>query len=448
MLLLLIASLAPALTGEPASADRAAAAPLAPPAEFLALEPATPGAPPLLYCTPNGYGVVGQEFASDANPVVRALSRAEPGSTVILEQGDYPAFSLGMGSSARDNIDIPGGQPGLPVVIDGRGRARILGRDMDAIAIDQRRPVSHITFRGLTIVTGQRTGVMFFKRDDGRNHRGFAFEDCEILGGFSHAEGRGRASKWGVWAHRLQDFRFVGTGAPGTTARIVGLRDEHAFYLQNPQGNVLIENIEASGLGRTFVQVTARRRDGPPGRGRFTVRNCRVRNIGLAPGDGYRGGTAFTVAGRHQGTLLFEGNQFRQGFNARLKELKPVGGVHGTAAFVAWGGGEVERNGTVILRDNDFQMAYGCGDRPLVSLSACKVVRLEGTNRFVSGGFQPALALDPVGGDGKLENKPNQSVQVATETVLEGPVLRRGKSLSPEQIAKLAPGVGTPGLGR
>ena len=398
----------------------------APPPGFLALEPAPKGAPPLLYCTPEGQGIVGGEFQRGGHPVVRALAKAEPGSTVFLEEGQYPPFTLGLGSNAWDNADISGGQPGAPIVLDGRGRATIVGREQDTIGIDQRQRVAHVTFRGLKIVTGRRSGVMFYKRTDAKNHVGFRFEDCEINGGYQHPKASGRFSKWGVWAHSLVDFSFVGTLEP---ARVFGIRDEHAFYIQNPQGNVLIDNVEARGLGRTFVQLTCRRRDGPPGKGFFVVRRCDVANVGLAPDDLYQGGTAFSIGGRHTGQILFERNKFRAGFDPRLKRLKPVGGVHGTGAFVAWQGGERVRNGTLVLKDNDFQMAYGCGDRALVAISGCESVQLLGRNQFRSGGFQPALALEPRDDSGKPDGEPNLLVSISPRTVFEGEFTYRNEAL-------------------
>jgi hypothetical protein len=386
-----------------------------------------PTAPVQLYCTPNSWGIVGQPLRPNAHPIVAALKKAQAGSTITLEAGDYAPFTLGLGSSATNNSKCKGGRQDAPLVIDGRGRVRIIGRDGDTVGIDQRDSVRHITFRGISFLAGRRAALMFYKRDDGKNHVGFFFEDCQILGGFDHVRGTGRHSKWGVWGHRLKNFRFVGVEEP---AKVTGLRSEHAFYIQNPQGDVLIENVIGDGLGRTFVQLTCRKRDGPPGRGKFTVRRCRVSNIGLARGDNFRGGSAFTIAGRHRGQLLFEENVFRAGFDKRYGKLKPVGGVHGTGAFVAWQGGEKERNSVLILKNNDFSMAYGCGDRALVAITGCDVVRILGKNVFRSGAFQPALALEPLDDDGNMAGEPNVNVGIVPTTVYEGEITLQNRVLS------------------
>ena len=38
---------------------------------------------------------------------------------------------------------------------------------------------------------------------------------------------------------------------------------------------------EAWLLGRTFLQLTCRAKEGPAGRGKLTVRNCRVNDVGI-----------------------------------------------------------------------------------------------------------------------------------------------------------------------
>jgi hypothetical protein len=102
---------------------------------------------------------------------------------------------------------------------------------------------------------------------------------------------------------------------------------------------------------------------------------------------------------------------------------------YGTGALVAWDRGSGEPNGKLILRDNDFESASGCGDRALVSLGGCREVRLEGKNRFVAGGDVPALALDPLADDGNVANSPLGSISVSNETVVHGRIARRGETI-------------------
>jgi hypothetical protein len=370
------------------------------------------------------------------NPIAEALRAAKPGTTIWLDPGDYPPFTIGFQSHSPANAAISGGAPGSPIIIQGTGPGvRIVGVEGDTIAIDQRVPNGWITFRNLTIVPGQRAGVMFYERKDGKLHQGYSFEDCHILGAFDHETGKGKRTKWGIWGQNLADFRFVGVQAP---ARIENISEEHAFYLQNVQGAITIENVYARDLGRTFCQFTARARDGSPAKGDVIVRKCVVEDACIAQADGFKGGAAFTVCGRMQGAFLFEQNVYRAGFRKeRLRFTRP-GQPYGTGAFTAWEEGGAGQTATLVLRDNQFLFAKGCGDRPVVSIGGCNQVLIVGENRFVSGGVQPALSLDPADGTGKTFSTPNGSVYLAPATKVDGAVTVLGKVAGPELIDELA----------
>jgi hypothetical protein len=109
---------------------------------------------------------------------------------------------------------------------------------------------------------------------------------------------------------------------------------------------------------------------------------------------------------------------------------------YGSGAFVAWDNGSAP-NGTLILRDNDFALAPGCGDRPVVSIGGCREVQIVGANKFVSGGDKPALELDPVDDKGP-SNSLNGKVLVAKTTVLKGSVRIAGKLADEAALAALA----------
>ena len=405
-----------ALTGEPARA----------PAAFL-LTPST-------LQQKNAQGKKGQPQAVK-NPIAEALSGAKPGETIWLEPGDYPPFTIGFQSHSPANAATIGGERGSPIVIQGRAPGvRILGAEGDTIAIDQKVPNGWITFRNLTIVPGRRSGVIFYQRKDGKLHEGFSFEDCHILGAFDHATGQGKRSKWGIWGQGLSEFRFAGVSEP---ARIENISDEHAFYLQNVQGSIEIENVHARDIGRTFCQFTARASEGAAASGDITVRNCVIEDACIARGDGFKGGSVFSVCGRMEGTLLFEKNVYRGGFRPERLTLTLPGQPYGTGAFTAWEESRAGMNGTLILRDNDFSFAQGCGDRPVVSIGGCRRVIVAGENHFTSGGTQPALVLDPVNLQGRTVSAPNGPVYLAPATKLEGKLLIQGQEPSADQLAEL-----------
>ncbi len=390
----------------------------------------------LIRCTPNSVDLGGGDRREGvANPIKVALDNAGPGTVIRLTSGDYPAFGLGFSKRSPWSGETSGGSLRSPLTIRGEGRVRILPRSHggDTIVINQARPVANVVFENLTIVPGYRSGIFFFKLKGGA-HRGFKFYDCDIIGNWSHTTATGDNSKWGVWGHSLDGFEYVGRKRP---AVIRNLRYEHAFYIQNPRGDILIDNVEAFRLGRTFCQFTARARDGQPGRGSIVVRNCDVHDVALSRDDGFKGGSAFTIAGRLAGPVLFEKNRYRAGFDRELVRLTRPGSPYGTGAVAIWDAGEA-RNVDVTLRDNHFEFAAGCGDRPVVSIGGCEQVSLLGTNRIVSGGKQPALSLDPVNERGKLEGKTNTKVVVGPLTSIAGDALRRGVKLTSEQVRALA----------
>jgi len=367
------------------------------------------------------------------NPIAEALVKATPGTTIWLEPGDYPPFTIGFQSHSPANAATHGGTPGNPITVVGSPGVRIIGSEGDTIAIDQRVPNGWITFKDITIVPGQRAGVMFYQRGDGQLHQGYTFEDCHILGNFDHETGQGKRTKWGVWGQNLADFRFAGVSAP---ARIENISEEHAFYLQNVQGAITIENVHARDLGRTFCQFTART-DGRPGRGDVIVRNCVVEDACIAKADGFKGGSAFTICGRMTGAFLFEKNVYKAGFRPERSRFTLPGKPYGTGAFTAWEESMAGPTATLVLRDNDFAFAPGCGDRPVVSIGGCTRVLIVGENRFASGGQQQALTLDPVNQQGKTLSSPNGSIFLAPATKIEGELTWLGKKPSEEQLATL-----------
>lgn len=392
--------------------------------------------PAWIRCAPGEIELDGEAPQRAENPIASALRKARPGTVIHLDPGEYPGFSIGLNSKAPANAKTAGGSEAAPIVVDGGGHAKVRCTQGDTIGIDQARPNRWITFRGLEIEAGDRAGVLFYRQAEGRAHVGYAFEDCHVLGSFDHARGVGEKSKWGVWGHSLSRFRFVGTSAP---ARIEDIRAEHAFYLQNPKGDVLIENVHAARIGRTFVQLTSRSEDGAPGRGTFIVRGCTVEDVCIAAGDGYKGGSAFSFAGRHQGTIVVERNRYRMGFTPAIARLTLEGVPHGTGALVAFQGENGFPSARLVLRENDFESAQGCGDRPLVSVGGCTEVFLQGKNRFAAGGSEPALALDPVDEAGRLLSPPNGRVTLAPATALVGAVTLRGVAATADELAHLRP---------
>lgn len=387
---------------------------------------------PWIRVTPTSYRVDGGATVTSAQPLAEALRHAEPGSTVELEAGTYPVLRLGFGRGPN-NADCSGTEV-RPITIQaahpGPNKPVIsaVGKS-DALLIDQKAPVQHITFKGLVFEPGYRSAVIFYRQKGAAVHRGFRFLDCDILGGWDHLKAEGAPSKWGVNGHRIADFEWRGVLRPSV---IRDLKNEHAFYLQNIAGDVLIENVHATRLGRTFVQFTSRSADGPQATGDVVVRRNVVRDVCIGAGDAYKGGSAFTVTGNMpKATFLFEDNSYRAGFDPALRKLTRKNVPYGTGAFVVWGEKDPVRVGSITLKDNDFRFADGTGDRPVVALGAAKRVALEGQNTFVAGAFGVALAVDPPRGSGVPTELPVLKITMDPRTECDGRVEWRGKPAPP-----------------
>ncbi len=403
-----------------------------------ATSPAVQGAQ-IFTLTPKTVQAAGSQPQRVPNSIAWALERAGPGSVLNLTPGDYDAFSIGFRKDMKWNARAPGGAKGQPVTILGQPGVRILPRGGgDTIAITQEKNCGWFRFENLEIVPGYRAGVMFYKGGKNTIYEGFHFVDCNIVGSWDHLTKRGGKSKWGVWGHSLSDFVFRGSFAP---ARVENIRAEHAFYLQNSKGDVTIENVHGRMLGRTFVQLTARPKDGDPAPGKITVRNCLIEDPCIAEGDNFKGGSAISLFGRHTGEVLIEGNRYRAGFDPRVRRLTRKEVPYGTGAVMItdFGG---PSNGHVILKDNDFEIAPGCGDRPLVSIGGCKKLELVGTNRMVAGAHPVALELDPADQDGgRLNSNPIGRMQVAAGTIVQGDLRRAGEPLDESGRRELTQGV-------
>ena len=158
-------------------------------------------------------------------------------------------------------------------------------------------------------------------------------------------------------------------------------------------------------------------------------------DTGLAPGDRYKGGSALTIAGRHRGKVLVDRCVVRFGFDARRRRLTEDGEPFGTGALVATDRREKEPTALLVLRDNVFEFAEGCGDRPVVQIDGVREVRFEGRNRIVSGGESPALSI---GNDRR--STPIGRLVVDRRTEVEGTILWRGARVALSALVSASEG--------
>jgi hypothetical protein len=392
-----------------------------------------------ILCTPTSYACAGGAAVESPNPIAEALTRAAPGARIELASGDYKSFGIGFDKDGVSYARTSGGTPGSPITVIGKGKARIVG-ESDAITVSQQIKNGFITFQNIEFSPGNRSAILFSQGADWV-HEGYRFLDCDIVGEWNHLTDSGeRSSKWGVYGRGLKDFEFRGVER---RVRIVDLRREHAFYLQNLRGDVLIENVDVARVGRTFIQVTAREKEGPPGVGTVTIRNCSAEDCCIAAGDNNKGGSAFTFCGRFNGTILLQHNRCRAGFVEAFRKLTRPESPYGTGALVAWDGGEDAPTARLILEDNDFEFAQGCGDRNLVSIGACTSVELRGKNRFVCGANPAALELEPVR-EARPEGSPVGALSIDPKTEIKGPIRWRGSELTLDELLSKFPRAAAP----
>lgn len=413
------------------------------------------GAPPrtasFIFCTPRGISVGGGPEIATSNPIPDALERAAPGCQIMLSGGDYPAFRIGF-NKGDDNARYTGGKPHLPIVVKGQGKVRVrAGKGGDTVSITQDNPNGFITFENIEFEPSYRAAILFYRPPAGQVNEGYHFFDCDIIGSWDHAKASGKTSKWGLNGKRLKDFKWIGRSKASI---IRDIRHEHAFYLTNMAGDTTIRNVEAKRLGRTFVQLVSRKKDGPAGVGTFLVQDCKISDTNIAAGDNYKGGSAFTLAGdMPNARFRFENNTYRAGFDKSLHKLTEKGVPYGTGAFVAWSEKEPTRLGTLTLIDNDFRFAPSCGERAVVSITACLKVEIIGSNHFEAGAMGEvsekgkaspktvvpsgiALSLDRPSG-GKPAELTNRSVYLAPTTTIVGRIEIAGVEASELELQKL-----------
>jgi hypothetical protein len=387
-------------------------------------------------CTPTSITVDGR-MEQTSNPIPDALGKAAPGCLILLGPGDYPSFRIGFNKGAN-NVKLTGGVQGMPIVVRGQGGVRIrAGSGGDTVSITQENPNAHITFENIEFEPSYRAAILFYRPAPGGVNEGYHFYDCNIIGSWDHIKGTGKTSKWGLNGKRLKDFEWIGRTRPSI---IRDIRQEHAFYLSNMAGDTTIGNVEATRLGRTFVQLVSRKKDGPAGVGTFVVRDCKISDTCIAAGDNFKGGSAFTLAGdMPYAKFRYENNTYRAGFDKRLHKLTAKGAPYGTGAFAAWGEKENTRLGSLTLIDNDFRFAPGCGERPVVAITSCTKVSIIGSNHFESGGAGElptmglAVALDKPIGPGQAATQKNLSVVIAPTTTIVGRIEIEGREASESQ---------------
>ncbi|MEM7307926.1 MAG: hypothetical protein AAF682_14710 [Planctomycetota bacterium] len=375
---------------------------------YLYGSPASPQPYPLVWAlehtgTPGGSGPYGPTY----------------GYHVQLTAGTYAPFKFDTGSTSAPSVNWIGSSNASPVIVQGGAGVvieRSTGPGSDTIFVisggDPGHPFNFITWRDIFIEASTRAGVLIGWGGDPPDevaYTGWTFENCEIDGDFDHAAQSGPDSKWGMLTWALADFTWSG-------GSVHNIHREHCFYMHNNAGDVLIEDADLYEVGRTALQVVARKWEGtpqnpvlPPNPGDITLRDCVIAdtglfNAGINPDSGlpyssnFHHGQSVTIVGRQLGTSTVTGNRIEYGLDTFTPGLRaaivarhdyPPNTPYGNGAFHAWTTPkeDFEQSTLLILHSNRITYnATGCDYKPVVVgafLFACV------QNNFVSSGSKP-----------------------------------------------------------
>jgi hypothetical protein len=142
--------------------------------------------------------------------------------------------------------------------------------------------VKSITIKNLNIINGINEFAPI-RTVMNEVHGHITVENCNFSGTGSGWLGRGM--KWGIRGHGPARWTIKNCTFDGA--------QEHSIYIDNPQGDLLIEKCHGVGNGRTFMQITNRPTSGPSQFGNILVKDCTCEGI-LKDGGG---GSDYTFVG-------------------------------------------------------------------------------------------------------------------------------------------------------
>lgn len=187
------------------------------------------------------------------------------------------------------------------------------GADTIAIFPD----VNYVRFHNIGLELSARAMVLTVER--GRNdppNRGLGFYDCYSLKPYDHITGTGPLSKWVFLLNFVADFTVKG-------GEYHGVEKEHFYYVHQILGDILIQDVTAYRIGRTFFQGVNRPRESghmnlPVGTGTVRLLDNVIADTGCSLLDGGHGGSTITLAGRHRGEFIARRNTVSLGYDALL----------------------------------------------------------------------------------------------------------------------------------
>lgn len=334
----------------------------------------------------------------------------EYGRKILLRKGLYPSFQFDANAAVWQNrVRRLGSKHDAKVIILGEDGATIdrisdqWGSTIGVLGHGSGHSLHYIHWENIKFECNGDAAFLIGSSADlvnGGGYKGWSFEGCEIDGGYDWYTGTGRNSKWGILTWAVSDFRF-------NNGYIHDIKREHAFYLHNNLGDVMMNHNIVERCGRTFCQITARKEEFgvgplPENPGDISVCGNLISDVTL--GDGCEGGTAITLTGRNRGLMMIRRNTILFGHDQELRDALADQGVCvpepdgsrpiGNGAIVAWttGSEDFESSlGMVVIR-NVIWYAPGAGRIGATFFGALDILWASG-NVIIMGRHHSAMRI-------------------------------------------------------
>ena len=299
-------------------------------------------------------------------PLITALRAATPGSDPVIGiEGDIPGVGMSIGGGDNDYKAYVAHWGEIPM------RFAVVGVTADARIRDfglrdrmndgtKNGGVTDAWFANLTIEARNSAAVLIPKHHRFGQLRFYRVHFAAGRENMAAGSYSGFGYRWGVRGHGRGrwDFRYCSFDPV----------EEHAIYLDSPQGDSYFQHIEHRGSRRTAIQIVNRSIDnpGPSGHGTLLFDDVLVQRLW---GDG---GSGITVAG-HPGDVIFR--------NITVTEDPEVGHSHG--AIAVWTD-DSRNKGTYLYTGAD-------GD-----LYSTRSVTIESVNVDLPNSDRPHIAISGV----------------------------------------------------
>lgn len=216
-----------------------------------------------------------------------------PLAAAIRKAGEYTDQTIiTVHGQLLTGLDIGG-----PIGYQNKSQCAFWGRPIDNLVIqgadaqaaignlrfwDTLNGVNSITIQNLTVINDANE-FSPIRTAMNEVHGYITIDNCKFVGTGTNWLGRGM--KWGIRGHGPARWKITNCNFDPC--------QEHSIYIDNPQGDTLINNCKGIGNGRTFMQITNRPTSGPSQFGNITVTNCVCNDINQEGG----GGSDYTFVG-------------------------------------------------------------------------------------------------------------------------------------------------------